>query len=371
MTLAAPCGPTDSRLAWVDIARGLGIIAVVVWHTAGGIARSGLPVPPGTPAAIAGWDTFAYRAMPIFFLVSGLFVLQSLRRPARSFLATKARTLLWPYVVWSIISMCVGTLAGSASNYGVTISELPRLAYDPILQYWFLYSLLAIMVAFLVLVRVGVPPVAILGVAAAAYAFTALTNLTAPSYVVDQTGLLAVFFAIGAAFGPGIIATVRRTAAWLLGLVSIAATGVTVGLLAGAGAEPPAFVPLMSATVAMVGMIAVGELVARAGGLLAAGLGAIGRLSLQIYLAQILFASGTRVVLLRLGLTDFVLQLVLGVLAGFIGPMLLVAIGNRARVQLLWAWPAGRRSAGIVEPTAGGPGRDLPRDHRTPPVATA
>src|SRR5690349_8253617 len=123
------------RLAWVDVARALGIVAVVVWHTAGGIVRSGIASPPGTAQVVDAWDADVYRAMPIFFLVSGLFVLRSLRRSSGEFLANKTRTLLWPYLLWSVISLAVGTVAGSASNYGVTLADLPDLLYNPPLQY--------------------------------------------------------------------------------------------------------------------------------------------------------------------------------------------------------------------------------------------
>src|SRR5439155_6337881 len=95
----------------------------------------------------------------------------------------------------------------------------------------------------------------------------------------------------------------------------------------------------LTATAGLIAIVCMSEGVARLGGAPKACLLAIGRVSLQVYLAQILFASGTRVVLSRLGVADFTIHLVLGTLAGFIGPLLLVALSNRLRIQLLWALP--------------------------------
>ena len=339
----------QARLAWVDIARALGIIAVVVWHTAGGIVRSGIAAPAGTAHIVDAWDAYAYRAMPIFFLVSGLFVLGSLRRSSGDFVANKARTLLWPYLLWSTISLAVGTVAGSASNYGVTLADLPELLYNPPLQYWFLYALLAMMLGFLALTRLGLPPLAILVITAVAYVVVAGTDLTAPSYIVTQIGLLAVYFAFGAAARASILGSVSRTSSAVLVTIGLLAAAVVGVIVVAAPLPGPRWLPFVAATAGMLAIVCLSEAISHLGGALAAGLIAIGRVSLQIYLAQILFASGTRVVLSRLGVGDFTIHLVLGTLAGFIGPLLLVWISNRLRIQLLWAWPE-RGQDGGVEP---------------------
>ena len=63
----------------------------------------------------------------------------------------------------------------------------------------------------------------------------------------------------------------------------------------------------------------------------------IGRRSLEIYLAHIVVASGTRIVLLKAGVDDLAVHLVAGVVLGVLVPMALAALAER----LGWEWVFG------------------------------
>jgi uncharacterized membrane protein YcfT len=66
-----------SRMPWVDYLRGIAIVLVVYRHVLIGIERTGLHVP--SILVIANEIFFSFR-MPLFFILSGLFVSQSLSR---------------------------------------------------------------------------------------------------------------------------------------------------------------------------------------------------------------------------------------------------------------------------------------------------
>ena len=85
-----------SRQTWIDYARGIAIILVLYRHVFEGIKNSGLPVLSYAALEHANILFFSFR-MPLFFIVSGIFVAGSLfKRGLGKFVETKARTILYP-----------------------------------------------------------------------------------------------------------------------------------------------------------------------------------------------------------------------------------------------------------------------------------
>lgn len=76
----------SNRVYWVDVAKALAIILVVIGH---------MGFPEEVRTVIYGFH------MPLFFLLSGIFV--STKEDFRSFFAKKARTLLIPYLCFNAI----------------------------------------------------------------------------------------------------------------------------------------------------------------------------------------------------------------------------------------------------------------------------
>lgn len=88
-----------SRYNWVDIAKGICIVAVV-----GLYARNELERMIGSAGWLDPWSAFArpFR-MPDFFLLSGLFLSAVLDRPWRSYLDTKVIHYVYFLVLWILI----------------------------------------------------------------------------------------------------------------------------------------------------------------------------------------------------------------------------------------------------------------------------
>ena len=127
------------RVDWVDIAKGLGIILVVFGHVIRGLVNGNVWMWTTTSHFIDGW-IYAFH-MPLFFFLSGLFLVRSAEKPWLKFITEKIRTLAYPYFVWSVITILVKTPMSGITNHSDEIAELPLIVYAPIEQYWFLYVL--------------------------------------------------------------------------------------------------------------------------------------------------------------------------------------------------------------------------------------
>lgn len=126
------------RTPWIDTARGLGIILVVYGHVLRGQSHAHLLA--WTPAvALQDRAIYAFH-MPFFFLLSGLFA-GRLVRTRGEFVRKRLVTIVYPYLLWSVVQTLLTLGAGHLANENHSLSDLARIGTDPIGQFWFLYVL--------------------------------------------------------------------------------------------------------------------------------------------------------------------------------------------------------------------------------------
>src|SRR5438045_9674777 len=89
------------RSIWIDCVKGLGITLVVVGHVWRGMWNADLPIRGDIYYAIDGY-IYSFH-MPLFFFVGGVFLLNSAAKPAGEYFADKLRTIVYPYVLWTIL----------------------------------------------------------------------------------------------------------------------------------------------------------------------------------------------------------------------------------------------------------------------------
>ena len=129
----------NNRTDWVDYAKAIGIILVVYGHVARGLNSSGIQIPKGIYTLI---DSVIYSFhMPLFFFLSGLFFFHSLhKKGAKGLGISKIDTLIYPYILWSLIQGSIEVLLSNYTNGDTTFYEVLKL-WDPRAQFWFLLVL--------------------------------------------------------------------------------------------------------------------------------------------------------------------------------------------------------------------------------------
>ncbi|MCB7137037.1 acyltransferase family protein [Cellulosimicrobium marinum] len=98
----------QGRARWMDVLRGSAILLVVLSHAT---AVVGSVV--GAPRWMDTVDVFfaPYR-MPALMVLSGMLLPRAFGKPLPAYYLGKARTLLWPYVVWVVVLAAVGGAPG-------------------------------------------------------------------------------------------------------------------------------------------------------------------------------------------------------------------------------------------------------------------
>lgn len=279
------------RIGWIDIARGVGIVLVVVGHVERGLVGARIATDPS-------WQLFDLALysfhMPLFMLLAGLNVPQSLAKGRLTFLRGKLRTIAYPYLLWSLIHGSLLALLAGATNRVHGWSALGAIAWQPIAPFWFLYALMVYMlvVSFTGMRAVLLVPLALMGTLSSQF-------LTGDS-IAHQLCYQAIFFAAGVLASKNI----RNMKSQLSTLILFGGLwAICFAVMPLDGPTPylkPAAIP---AALSGIGAVLI---VARAieGRALHPILASLGRASMTIYVMHILCASAARMTFIRLHLLE-------------------------------------------------------------------
>jgi fucose 4-O-acetylase-like acetyltransferase len=130
---------TQSRLVFLDVAKGIAILFVVFGHAIGGIARSHC-CGSGILADEVSYVVYTFH-MPLFFFISGLLAVGRRTADIRSSLAQTAAPIIYPYLLWSVLQTSLALAAGSAANQPRDFTTLLSVLWKPTDQFWFIYTL--------------------------------------------------------------------------------------------------------------------------------------------------------------------------------------------------------------------------------------
>lgn len=199
--MTAPHAPVSTRLLWVDVAKGVCIVLVVLHHAVvkdlvaqTQVAGSAAALTPVAEAWVAATMALKPVRMPLFFLLSGLVASGAVRRPW-TVAARRAWAPYYLYVIWLLLHAVFFSVERLLPMNRT--QDVPELVGDLVwasTNLWFLYAL----AIYFVLARLlsGLPPVPVLLVAAAVAAASGLL----PTDDWNRVSVVAhfVFFAAGA-----------------------------------------------------------------------------------------------------------------------------------------------------------------------------
>ncbi|WP_417582363.1 acyltransferase family protein [Pelagibacterium sp.] len=193
---------SEQRHAWVDVAKGISIILVVMMHSTYGVGEATERV--GFMHYVLGFAT-PFR-MPEFFLVSGLFLSAVIARPWRNYADRRVVHYLYFYALWAIILIAFKHLVVERDPVG-TLSLMVSAIYEPYSILWFIYALAIFSLLAKVFHGLRIPHVAVVVIAAAASIAPVATSIS----IVNYTAEYFVYFYAGYALAPVIF----KLAAWI------------------------------------------------------------------------------------------------------------------------------------------------------------
>jgi uncharacterized membrane protein YcfT len=324
-----------SRVDWVDYAKGICIILVVLMHSTLGVEKAA-----GQITWIHGFIEWArpFR-MPDFFLISGLFLAQRIDRPWREYLDSKVLHFVYFYLIWMTILFFAksGILTG-----GIGLSEgfamwasgfiLPNDAV------WFIY-MLPVFMAVIKLAR-PVPPILIFAAGAVLEAMHVQTHWL----VIDEFAARFVYVFAGYWLSTHIFSFARLVGGQPVPAVTagFAAWALVNTLAVNSGYSTQPGVSLALGFLGACAVVTAGVIISKFS--FAEALRYCGENSIIIYLAFSLFMSATRIILLRFGQpADLGIVSLICAAAGITGPLVLFWAVRATPLSFLFKRPAWAR----------------------------
>ncbi len=314
-----------SRIDWVDTAKGICIIFVVMMHSVLGVEKA---------VGETGWMhlVVAFAApfrMPDFFLISGLFLANVIDRSWLRYFDRKVVHFFYFYALWVTIQFAFKAPGFAGELGGAGTLKLYLLSFvEPFGTLWFIY----ILPIFFVVTRLAREARIPMWMAGLIASLLHLANVHSGVLLVDEFASRFVFFFAGYALAP----TVFRLAAWLRTDIYMA-TGLLFswalinGGLVWLGVSSMTAVSLPLGFAGALALICVASLLAE--NRVMKPIAWLGANSIVIYLAFFLPMAISRIILLKSGLiTDTGLISLLVTAAGVIGPAIFYLIIQRLGV---------------------------------------
>ena len=280
------------RTDWVDYAKGISIILVVMMHST-----------LSTEEALhrIGWlhEVVAFAKpfrIPAFFMIAGLFVSRTIDTDWRSFADRKLLHFAYFYVLWLTIQFVFRT-PGYITEAGIAgaLHQYLLAFIDPFGTLWFIYML----PVFFLVTRLTrrVPPAVMLAIGAALEIAPIDTHWT----LIDEFSSRFVYFYAGYVFGAAILAAAKKIEThWLPAFGYLALWGaLNLWLVKTDLAEAP-FVSLLLGFAGAAAVVMISVMLAQVHWLEA--IRYCGQNSIVIYLAFFLPMAATRVALARSGI---------------------------------------------------------------------
>ncbi len=307
----------QTRVDWVDIAKGLCIVMVVMMHSTLGVERV---------AGATGWMGYVVEfsrpfRMPDFFLIAGLFLARRIDAPWRLYLDRKVLHFIYFYVLWLTIQFAFKA-PGLVAEIGWqgALGQYLFAYVDPWGTLWFIYHLALFMVVARLVKTIPWPVVWLVAAA------LEIAPIHTGSVLIDEFASRFVYFYSGYIFAAHIFRFAEETTRdRTMAMTGLALWATLNGLVVFNGYADLPFVSLALGLAGALAIVTGATLLAR--GLAAAPLRWLGEHSIVVYLAFFLPMAVSRAVLMKLGLIPDVGTIsVLVTLAGLVGPVILYAL---------------------------------------------
>ena len=321
-----------SRIDWVDYAKGICIILVVMMHSTLGVEKA---------AGEISWlhsfiDWARPFRMPDFFLISGLFLASRINKPWRTYLDSKLLHFAYFYLLWMTIqtfmrSGAVLQTEGVASFIKIYLAGF----YEPYGTLWFIYLLAIFFVVTKLLHKV--PAFLVFAIAAV----LEMAPIETGFIIIDEFASRYVYFFAGFWLAKHILTYADSVSARSFAVIGagLVIWGFANHTLVQAGLSNAPGIGLTMGFVGAAAVVSMGVLLSKTN--FATAIRYCGANTIVIYLSFSVFMAPARVLLLRFAPNlDLGLVSLLVTTAGVLGPVLLFWATRNTKLSFLFMRPA-------------------------------
>jgi fucose 4-O-acetylase-like acetyltransferase len=332
-----------SRYPWIDYARGITILLVVYRHVFEGLGNVGEGSVSYSGLKYFNIFFFSFR-MPLFFIVSGIFVGASLvRKGIGDYITNRFQTIFYPLMLWGSIQITLQLAFAGYANANREPMDYLNLIIEPrkLEQFWYLNALFFVSVLYALVHWYGkAKPWQQLVLGVIFYAIGGYCHVQGIKigFLIDVL-FFYLFFAVGHVFSDMVLNTknYKLLSSWKTTLITLPVFVLVQHLFTTMNLQHQDDyyvqykLPAVFALIALVG----GAFVIQLSFLLQKlnilrFLRVIGYHSLYIYVMHLMITAGTRAVMLKLfHVQNIPVIMVVSITVGVILPMIFYNIAER------------------------------------------
>lgn len=316
------------REKWIDYTKAFACVLVVLGHLLQGLNKAHIAWNQEFYQYI---DTFIYIFhMPLFMCISGYLYKKTVKintiKEYISFVKKKLINLGIPYVLFYLLHIGINMIFAKSVNNPMGVQEILRIFTQPIAPFWFLYALFFIFLLIPLVEKVAK------GNSKKVFLFLGILHIIAiffkfNIYAIDIVMQFAVYFYLGALlYKKGIkeYSNIQYT----ITIVGYSILAVFYCYLEINSSISTIYLQIIKMILAILGTYVSLIIFKKIENKLENNLvyNAISKYNFQIYLLHTIFIAGTRIVLIKVFISNFYIQLILGLVAGILGPIIFAKI---------------------------------------------
>lgn len=316
-----------------DLLKGYACLLVIIGHVMVGIQNCGISVPNYFSVTVKFiWsfhiDLFMFLSGYVFSITGG--VLSKGGRTA--FLLNKLMSLGVPYLIFSCLYIAVNSITPGVNNSS-SLSDIVRIWYKPIAQYWFIFALFWIFAVWTVVTKFVRNNIAVT-------AFMYAVFIICKCFKINL-GLLDSSFNCVLAFGLGACKKTLNISAVpkVLRVFTVVFHIAAAVMLIKSNLYSKLFIDDFLTVFGIFSSVCLISLISEIPPV-SSSLSFICKYSFPLYLMHTFFTAGARIVLLRAGVSSIPLHLMAGIAAGILFPVVAAKIAQRSPYLNFFFYPS-------------------------------
>ena len=338
---------SGKRIIWIDIAKSLAIILVVLGHVWRGLNEAGAL----EEGLFVPFDhALYYFHMPLFLMISGFLFAHGYKKEWPAFLKRQAVFIIWPCILWSIIMVSLKVIMSSSVNNATGFESLLTILYKPVSIFWFLYVLF-LSQCLVKIIYSKIPSsglLALLGVSLFLISFYAdfigLNLAAIPA--LNLTAQFSVYFIAGFILAQ-LLTTARFKELPFINLEpniknATLAIGIFVTMMAlllsygvGLNSLSAPLIGIVMSYCVIVMCSYMGSLLNKASPNYMETIYLVSMSTMAIYVSHIIFTAAVRIILFKLGIDHLGTHVLIGTTVGFIAPIVMYIIASKLKLTTL------------------------------------
>lgn len=319
----------EKREEWIDFAKGIAILLVVIGHVNLGFLQANMFQPQQELMKYLHFTIFSFH-MPLFFMISGYLYAKTWKindlKDYKYNITKKIINLGIPYIVFSILQGFIKIIMSKSVNGEITINDIVKIPIKPFNQFWYIYALIGIFI-FVALLDLAVRNNFIVcGILFVGIVF--IYYLKFPIPMINYIFNYSLYFYLGK--------IIYNYNAILKSKILLIASIIIYMVLNGFDFHN------MDIKFNVYNELFIGILLAATGSYFILFITRnlkknktvcyLGKMSFQIYLLHIIFGSGIRVVLIKMHINNIVIHYIVGITLGIIAPILIYKVASKVKI---------------------------------------